>query len=313
MAGIIQQLTDIALTATPSVGSYLLSIDLDGVLKYKTDTGTISPVGSGGVGYTLIQEDLLNGLSFFPASGITHSEFFGPSGSILLLQNNGGLLSNNLDTNFKILNVDNLPTIGQPFVGVFGETASGSMQFLNGSFLGGNVIAYFNSVETATILQDDIGFDIGYNDNSSNYGSNINIGTNSLSLGVFNIPSGVLNQIEFTTSEVKLSLATQSSFKVNYQDDPFGSSIAYELFQIGHDGDFRLSNNKSVGTVSLLGGSASIINPLVTPNSIILATKQDALYPAEIAHVEKFGGSFSIYSTDVADYSTVGYMIINTI
>lgn len=47
MAGIIQQLTDITLTATPSVGSYLLSIDLDGVLKYKTDFGTISPVGFG--------------------------------------------------------------------------------------------------------------------------------------------------------------------------------------------------------------------------------------------------------------------------
>jgi hypothetical protein len=45
MAGLIQQLTDITLTATPSVGSYLLSIDLDGVLKYKTDSGTISPVG----------------------------------------------------------------------------------------------------------------------------------------------------------------------------------------------------------------------------------------------------------------------------
>ena len=37
MAGLIQQLTDITLTATPSVGSYLLSIDLDGILKYKTD------------------------------------------------------------------------------------------------------------------------------------------------------------------------------------------------------------------------------------------------------------------------------------
>jgi hypothetical protein len=69
-----------------------------------------------------------------------------------------------------------------------------------------------------------------------------------------------------------------------------------------------------VGTVSLLGGSASIINPLVTPNSIILATRQDNLISGgSVARVEKFGGSFSIYSTFGGDTSTIGYMIINTI
>jgi len=314
MAGIIQQLTDITLTATPSVGSYLMSIDLDGVLKYKTDSGTISPVG--GVGLNLIQEDLVSGLSFLPASGITHSEFFGPSGSVLLLQNIGNFTQNNLNSNFKILNVDNDPFgLGIPFAGVIGETASGSIQFINGYIGVGNIIGYIDSVnnETALILQDSDGFDFFYGDDSSSYASTMNIGTNSLSLNVSNLTSDILNGLNIVDSEVKLSLATQSSFKVKYRNDPFGSPIEYELFEIRHDGDFRLSNNKSVGTVSLLGGSASIINPLVTPNSIVLATKQDNLNSGAVERVEKFGGSFSIYSTFGGDTSTIGYMIINTI
>jgi hypothetical protein len=314
MAGIIQQLTDITLTATPSVGSYLMSIDLDGVLKYKTDSGTISPVG--GVGLNLIQEDLVSGLSFLPASGITHSEFFGPSGSVLLLQNIGNFTQNNLNSNFKILNVDNDPLgFGIPFAGVIGETASGSIQFINGSIGTGNIIGYIDSVnnETALIIQDNLGFDISYFYSTGSYGSAMNIGTNSLSLNVSNLTSDILNGLNIVDSEVKLSLATQSSFKVKYRNDPFGSPIEYELFEIRHDGDFRLSNNKSVGTVSLLGGSASIINPLVTPNSIVLATKQDNLNSGAVERVEKFGGSFSIYSTNATDTSTIGYMIINTI
>ena len=69
MAGLIQQLTDITLTATPSVGSYLLSIDLDGVLKYKTDTGTISPVG----GSTNVNVDEI---AFGSSTGLTSSHIF---------------------------------------------------------------------------------------------------------------------------------------------------------------------------------------------------------------------------------------------
>ena len=70
MAGLIQQLTDITLTATPSVGSYLLSIDLDGILKYKTDTGTISPVGFGG------GSGSVNQIAFGTNTGLTSSPFF---------------------------------------------------------------------------------------------------------------------------------------------------------------------------------------------------------------------------------------------
>jgi len=70
MAGLIQQLTDITLTATPSVGSYLLSIDLDGVLKYKTDSGTISPVGGGTTNVNVSE------ISFGSSSGLTSSPYF---------------------------------------------------------------------------------------------------------------------------------------------------------------------------------------------------------------------------------------------
>jgi hypothetical protein len=337
MAGIIQQLTDITLTATPSVGSYLMSIDLDGVLKYKTDSGTISPVG--GVGLNLIQEDLVSGLSFLPASGITHSEFFGPSGSVLLLQNIGNFTQNNLNSNFKILNVDNDPLgFGIPFAGVIGETASGSIQFINGSIGPGNIIGYFDSVnnETALIIQDNLGFVISYSDStgSNSYGSNIQIGTNSIDLDTFdtigvgtnmtlsgnvlaiyldNTPSGLQNGLNMTDVEIKWLLATGSSFKVKYQDDPYVSPFEYELFEIGHNGDFRLSNNKATGTVSLLAGSASVINSLVTPSSIILTNKQNSSSANPIASVEQFGGSFSIFSSDPSDTATVGYFIINAI
>lgn len=45
MAGIIQQKTDITLIPNPPSGSVLLSVDNDGLLKYKTEGGTVSLVG----------------------------------------------------------------------------------------------------------------------------------------------------------------------------------------------------------------------------------------------------------------------------
>jgi hypothetical protein len=337
MAGLIQQLTDITLTATPSVGSYLLSIDLDGVLKYKTDAGTISPVGLGAT-FALIQENLISGLSFLPASGLTHSEFFGPSGSILEIQNSGAFTQTNLNTNFKFLNLETDPIgFGQPFIGVYGETASGSIQFFNGSVLNGSIIGHFDVVksEASLLLQDNLGFDMSYSDTSNNYGSIISIATSSVSIETQDVTSQLASSILVTTQglvleqsnnasnlnnsiiltdpHIKILLATQSAFKVKYYDDPFGSPYEYNLFEIGHNGDFRLSNNKSTGTVSLMSGSASVINSLVTPHSIILTTKQNSNSTYSIASVEQFGGSFSIYSSDPTDTSTVGYFIINTI
>ena len=76
MAGLIQQLTDITLTATPSVGSYLLSIDLDGVLKYKTDTGTISPVGG-----SITQTGTQSLIGYFPDLNALNQYVFGGVGT----------------------------------------------------------------------------------------------------------------------------------------------------------------------------------------------------------------------------------------
>jgi hypothetical protein len=83
--------------------------------------------------------------------------------------------------------------------------------------------------------------------------------------------------------------------------------------------DFKISNslnvssglNKSVGTVSLVGGSASVINTKVNTNSIILVTKQNSSSTDPISSVNQFGGSFSIFSSSPSDTSTVGYLIIN--
>jgi hypothetical protein len=83
--------------------------------------------------------------------------------------------------------------------------------------------------------------------------------------------------------------------------------------------DFKISNslnvssglNKSVGTVSLVGGSASVVNSKVNTNSIILVTKQNSSSTDPISSVNQFGGSFSIFSSNAADTSTVGYLIIN--
>jgi hypothetical protein len=83
--------------------------------------------------------------------------------------------------------------------------------------------------------------------------------------------------------------------------------------------DFKISNslnvssglNKSVGTVSLVGGSVSVINSQVNTNSIILVTKQNSSSTDPISSVNQFGGSFSIFSSSLVDTSTVGYLIIN--
>jgi hypothetical protein len=78
----------------------------------------------------------------------------------------------------------------------------------------------------------------------------------------------------------------------------------------------KSGNNKLVGTVSLVSGSASIINSLVNPNSIVMVTRQyePPMLTGTLGEltVEKHGGSFSIVSSSISESTVIGYLIINT-
>ena len=77
--------------------------------------------------------------------------------------------------------------------------------------------------------------------------------------------------------------------------------------------DISLQLNKSVGTVSLVSGSASVVSSLVTTSSIILLTKQEiALGVSYPISAQPSMGSFMINSANSSDTDVVGYMIINT-
>lgn len=44
--------TNMSAAKTPGTGSYIVGYDLDGVLKQKDATGTVTPIGAGGMGVT---------------------------------------------------------------------------------------------------------------------------------------------------------------------------------------------------------------------------------------------------------------------
>lgn len=143
MAGLIQQLTDITLTATPSVGSYLLSIDLDGVLKYKTDTGTISLVGFGG-GSTNVNVDEI---AFGSPTGLTSSQSFlingnevnlifgsnsisgGSTGSVIL-----GGFSNTITAQSEFSAI-----VGGQYNTIYNNNLSGYLNLCSNSFIAGGI------------------------------------------------------------------------------------------------------------------------------------------------------------------------------
>jgi len=121
--------------------------------------------------------------------------------------------------------------------------------------------------------------------------------------------------------------SSTKALKVQYGSfiDRFGFGVSNTTFELSSTGtasmvdlkvfdgiSIKTGSNKSVGTVSLVGGSASVINSQVNPNSIILVTKQNSSSADPISSVEQFGGSFSIFSSSPADTSTVGYLVINT-
>ena len=132
MAGIIQQKIDVSLIPNPPVGTILIQVDTDGILKYKTDSGTITPIGSGTSSLNYIQESS-EGLRFSSTPGsLTHSEFLNGTQSLLYLGTNGDFSQNNLNSNYRFIN----GTISSFF---------GTVSYIGESFETGTE-AYYNGI-----------------------------------------------------------------------------------------------------------------------------------------------------------------------
>lgn len=133
MAGIIQQKIDVSLIPNPPVGTVLIQVDTDGILKYKTDSGTITPIGSGGTSSLNYIQESSEGLRFSPTPGsLTHSEFLNGTQSLLYLGTNGDFSQNNLNSNYRFIN----GTISSFF---------GTISYIGESFETGTE-AYYNGI-----------------------------------------------------------------------------------------------------------------------------------------------------------------------
>ena len=122
-----------------------------------------------------------------------------------------------------------------------------------------------------------------------------------------------LLKITSATSSDMQSLVIKRESTEIFEVSNLGTASMYDL-KLNNNLSLPSGSNKLVGTVSLVSGSASITNSLVSTNSIILVTKQNGntSISTPILSVQKFGGSFSIFSSDSSDVDEVGYFIFNT-
>jgi hypothetical protein len=81
-----------------------------------------------------------------------------------------------------------------------------------------------------------------------------------------------------------------------------------------YNGSINTANTtKNCGIISLSGGTARIFNPLITPFSVILITKQTFTFPNAIIGISsKEYGGLTISSTNYSDNDKVAYMICNS-
>lgn len=122
-----------------------------------------------------------------------------------------------------------------------------------------------------------------------------------------------LVKITSATSSDMQSLVIKRQSTEIFEVTNSGTTSVYDL-KVNNNLSLPSGSNKLVGTVSLVSGSASVINSLVSTSSIILVTKQNGNTSISnpILSVQKFGGSFSILSSDSSDVDEVGYFIFNT-
>lgn len=147
--------------------------------------------------------------------------------------------------------------------------------------------------------------------------SSLQVGSSSIFGGtqwgiLFEDNSGKLQQSNDFLFNTSLNQLSVGSFSVTTGGTVSGND--FKVSQILYES----GSNKTVGTVSLIAGSASVINSLVTTDSIIICTRQT--YTTSVGHrpiqIEKFSGSFSIVTGALSggnpDDATIGYLIINT-
>jgi hypothetical protein len=150
-------------------------------------------------------------------------------------------------------------------------------------------------------------FIIGRTLNTSSFDSilNINNSVNDRTIPLIKITSA-------TSSDMTSFVIKRESTDI-FEVSNLGTASTFDL-KVNNNLSLPSGSNKLVGTVSLVSGSASILNSLVSNSSIILVTKQNGNTSISnpILSVQKFGGSFSIFSSDSSDTDEVGYFIFNT-
>jgi len=147
------------------------------------------------------------------------------------------------------------------------------------------------------------------------FGLFANLTANYTSFVTYYLPDGLQSGVKISSTTTSNTSLVVNNF---YNGDVFKVSNAGTTSVV----DLAISNsinvssglNKSVGTVSLVSGSASVTNSLSKTSSIILLTKQESgtinsSYPIT---VQPSNGSFIINSSNSLDTDLVGYMIINT-
>jgi hypothetical protein len=146
---------------------------------------------------------------------------------------------------------------------------------------------------------------------SSSFDSILNINNSILrSPGDQSIP--LLKLTSATSSDMTSFVIKRQSTDI-FEVSNLGTASTFDL-KVNNNLSLPTGSNKLVGTVSLVSGSASITNSLVSGSSIILVTKQNGNTSISnpVLSVQKFGGSFSIFSSDSSDTDEVGYLIFNT-
>jgi hypothetical protein len=288
MAGIIQQKINVSLVPNPPSGSVLLQVDTDGLLKYKTDGGTVSLVG--GVSFLNIQESS-EGLKFSSTPGsLTHSEFINGTQSLLYLGSDGDFLQQNTN-GYMFIN----GTISN-FFGTFsfvGEHFNiGSEYYYNGIWditsIGGFTESSMNYLDSSRgvvnrciVTQNDVG--LATTDLSGLFTINSGINISTFSSYLF-WQGPITNYIEVSSSGI-INLLTSTTSNPTFR---IVDNFTNTRLEIDAQGEFLQINNYGFGFYN----SASFSTPFGSiPSAGIALTSSTSYYSIGVTDPTSLGGS----------------------
>lgn len=91
-----------------------------------------------------------------------------------------------------------------------------------------------------------------------------------------------------------------------------GSNIQFSIAFDSGKITFLTSANKPAGSATLVGGTVTVSNTIVTASSIIMLTRRvSGGTPGYLTYTRTAGTSFTVTSTSGTDTSTFDYIIFN--